>query len=127
MQMKIRLSAAIAAFCLLASVEFSSNLSSNAHAQRRRGDFVPANSGPVARVNPEIRQIMARIDAKKKKATIQKLVSFGTRNSLSEQDNPARGIGAASNWLYSEFERAAQTSGGRMSVARQEFEEAKGS
>jgi hypothetical protein len=52
-------------------------------------------------------------------------VSFGTRNTLSEQDNPNRGIGAARDWLYSEFQKAAAQSEGRMTVEKQTFEQAK--
>jgi Zn-dependent M28 family amino/carboxypeptidase len=53
-------------------------------------------------------------------------VSFGTRNTLSEQDNPTRGIGAARDWLYGEFQKAAAASEGRMTVEKQTFEQPKG-
>jgi Zn-dependent M28 family amino/carboxypeptidase len=52
-------------------------------------------------------------------------VSFGTRNTLSEQNNPNRGIGAARDWLYGEFQKAAAQSGGRMTVEKQSFEQPK--
>src|SRR5204863_7546536 len=51
--------------------------------------------------------------------------SFGTRNTLSEQNNPSRGVGAARDWLYAEFQKAAAQSGGRMTVEKQTFEQAK--
>jgi Peptidase family M28 len=44
------------------------------------------------------------------------LVSFGTRHTLSTQDDPNRGIGAARDWIKSEFEKSAAMSGGRMTV-----------
>jgi hypothetical protein len=75
--------------------------------------------------NPEIPKIVSEISAKNIEATIRKLVSFGTRNTLSEQNDPNRGIGAARDWLYAEFQRAAAQSGGRMTVEKQTFEQAK--
>ena len=46
--------------------------------------------------------MMKEVSAKNIEATIRKLVSFGTRNTLSEQDNPTRGIGAARVWIRDE-------------------------
>jgi len=43
--------------------------------------------------NKQILKIVSEIDARNIENTIRKLVSFGTRNTLSEQDNPNRGIG----------------------------------
>jgi len=71
-------------------------------------------------------QIVREIDARNIEKTIHKLVSFGTRNTLSEQDNPTRGIGAARDWLYGEFQKAAAASEGRMTVEKQTFEQPKG-
>ena len=48
-----------------------------------------------AKPNPEIVRLVKEVSAKNIEATIRKLSSFGTRNTLSEQDNPTRGIGAA--------------------------------
>ncbi|QKG71581.1 M28 family peptidase [Erythrobacter mangrovi] len=39
------------------------------------------------------------------RADIDTLVGFGTRHTLSEQDNPKRGIGAAVDWGLAEFSR----------------------
>jgi hypothetical protein len=69
--------------------------------------------------------IVKEIDARNIERTIRKLVSFGTRNTLSAQDDPRRGIGAARDWLFSEFSKAAAQSGGRMTVEKQTFEQAK--
>jgi hypothetical protein len=77
------------------------------------------------RGNPDIPKILAEINARNIEATIRKLVSFGTRNTLSEQNNPTRGIGAARDWLYGEFQKAAAQSGGRMTVEKQTFEQSK--
>ena len=60
--------------------------------------------------NRAISNIVREIDARNIEATIRKLVSFGTRNTLSEQNDPKRGIGAARDWLYAEFLKAAEAS-----------------
>lgn len=44
-------------------------------------------------------------------ADIARLVSFGTRHTLSETASDSRGIGAARRWLASEFERYANEAG----------------
>ena len=72
-----------------------------------------------------IANIVKDIDARNIEATIRKLVSFGSRNTLSEQDDPNRGIGAARDWLYSEFLKVAETTNGRMTVEKQSYEQAK--
>lgn len=77
------------------------------------------------RTNRDIESIVREIEPPRIAATIHKLVSFGTRNTLSDQNNPLRGIGAARDWLYSEFQKVAEQSGGRMTVEKQAFEQAK--
>lgn len=87
-----------------------------------------ANSKPVQRRptrNPAIASIVRQIDARNVERTIRQLVSFGTRNTLSEQNDPKRGIGAARDWLYAEFQKIAETSGGRMTVEKQSYEQQK--
>lgn len=76
-----------------------------------------------ARGNPDIPKIVAEMSARRIEASIRKLVSFGTRNTLSEQNDPNRGIGAARDWLYTEFQKAAAESGGRMTVEKQSYEQ----
>ncbi|MEK6278755.1 MAG: M28 family metallopeptidase [Acidobacteriota bacterium] len=75
--------------------------------------------------NPQIAQIIREIDVRRIEQSTNKLVSFGTRNTLSEQNHPTRGIGAARDWLFSEFSKAADQSGGRMTVEKQSFEQPK--
>src|SRR6185436_2296882 len=74
---------------------------------------------------PQIARIVQEIDARNIERTIRKLVSFGTRNTLSVQNDPNRGVGAARDWLFSEFSKAAEQSGGRMTVEKQTFEQQK--
>jgi hypothetical protein len=47
--------------------------------------------------------------------------AFGTRHTLSSQTDPNRGIGAARDWIYDQFQQAAAQSGGRMTVEKQTF------
>jgi hypothetical protein len=84
-----------------------------------------AQTAPKPMRNVEIKKMLAEIDAKNIERIIRKLVSFGTRNTLSEQDNPTRGIGAARDFLYDEFQKIAATSNGRMTVEKQTFEQPK--
>ena len=83
----------------------------------------PRRTAPVR--NRTIANVVREIDARNIEVTIRKLVSFGTRNTLSEQNDPNRGIGAARDWLYAEFLKAATASGGRMTVEKQSYEQAK--
>jgi peptidase M28-like protein len=73
---------------------------------------------------PDIRAMLREIDSRNIERTIKKLVSFGTRNTLSSQDDPTRGIGAARDWLFDEFKKAAAPSGGRMTVELQSYVQA---
>lgn len=46
------------------------------------------------------------------KADVEKLVSFGTRHTLSSATDPKRGIGAARSWAQSEFEKIVKACSG---------------
>ncbi len=89
-------------------------------AQRRNGARDVSAMQRALR-DPEIARLLTEFDAHNIEHTIRALVSFGTRNTLSVQDNPTRGIGAARDWLYSEFQKVAQISGGRMTVEKQSY------
>jgi hypothetical protein len=45
------------------------------------------------------------VDAARLKATVEKLVSFGTRHTLSSQTDPKRGIGASVRWFEGELKK----------------------
>lgn len=82
-------------------------------------DIWPAGPGqPLSPQTPnaELTQILKEIDPERIKATITKLVSFGTRHTLSNQTHPTRGIGAARDWIASELRTYAAQSNGRMTV-----------
>jgi len=71
--------------------------------------------------NAEIAKMLKEVSAKRIETDIRKLVSFGTRNTLSEQDNPTRGIGAARDWIFSEFQRISNDCGNCLTVEKQTF------
>ncbi len=71
--------------------------------------------------SPEIEKMIKEISAKQIEASIRKLVSFGTRNSLSAQDNPTRGIGAARDWIFNEFQKISADCGNCLTVEKQSF------
>ncbi|MFN0012216.1 MAG: M20/M25/M40 family metallo-hydrolase [Phycisphaerales bacterium] len=64
----------------------------------------PPSEAPAAAMQKDAQAVMARLDRAYVQATIEKLASFGTRHSLSTTTDPARGIGAARNWIKTEFE-----------------------
>ncbi|MEW6128693.1 MAG: M28 family metallopeptidase [Acidobacteriota bacterium] len=74
-----------------------------------------------AKLNPQIQKILSEISAKNIEATIRKLVSFGTRHSLSDTQSETRGIGAARRWIKAEMEGYAKDAGGRLQVEFDSF------
>lgn len=52
----------------------------------------------------ELQELLAEIDPDRVRYIIEKLVSFGTRHTLSSQDDPERGIGAARDWILQEMQ-----------------------
>ncbi|OLF11423.1 aminopeptidase [Actinophytocola xinjiangensis] len=77
---------------------------------------------PLAqRPSRELEQILREIDQRRIEASVRTLVSFGTRHTLSAQDDPERGIGAARDWLLAEFTRYAADSGGRLTAELQTY------
>lgn len=53
--------------------------------------------------NPQVAKIVSEVSDEKITEILKKLESFGTRNILSTQDNPTRGVGAARKWIYEQF------------------------
>jgi hypothetical protein len=113
----VRTSAATVA--LFASLAVSCALVPASLAQRR----APERRSSVPRRSPEIARLVSEIDARNIERTVRKLVTFGTRNTLSAQDDPARGIGAARDWLYEQFLQLKEQTGGRLTVEKQTFEQ----
>ncbi len=61
-------------------------------------------------------RLQGEVSADRIEADIERLVSFGTRHTLSETDSPSRGIGAARRWIKSEFEKISEDCGGCLEV-----------
>jgi hypothetical protein len=66
--------------------------------------------------DPEIEQMVKEISPDSLKSYIYKMVSFGTRNTLSSTTDKNRGIGAARNWVLSKFNQFAKSSNGRLTA-----------
>ena len=78
-------------------------------------------------VDIRIAAALQQVSAERIRANIERLVSFGTRLTISAQDPAAigagRGVGAAREWLESEFERYAKDCGGCLEVKTDTFTE----
>jgi hypothetical protein len=78
---------------------------------------LPTGRGP----DPALVALLQQIDPNRIKATIQQLVSFGTRHTASSQTDPARGIGAAIAWVTAQMTAFAAVPGSNMTVQQQTF------
>ena len=54
----------------------------------------------------------AAVSESRMRADVETLVGFGTRHTLSSQDDPKRGIGAALRWGEGQFRSIARECGG---------------
>src|ERR1017187_9670373 len=55
-------------------------------------------------VNPRIAKIANEVSEDRIKAIIEKLVSFGTRNTMSDATDPAPGVGDARQWILEQLQ-----------------------
>jgi hypothetical protein len=72
-------------------------------------------------IESEVRKMLGEISADRLEMDVRALVSFGTRNTNSAQDDPVRGIGAARDWLYEEFKKISTQCGNCLEVEKQTF------
>ena len=81
------------------------------------GDSV---SPPVATSSAMVKSALAGISSRVSEASlrgyIEKMVSFGTRHTLSDQTSDTRGIGAARRWVESEFRKMSADCGNCLDV-----------
>src|SRR5689334_16186715 len=54
-------------------------------------------------VDPKIQEMIGKVSEDRIKAILTKLESFGTRNTMSNPDDPEHGVGAARTWIFNEF------------------------
>jgi hypothetical protein len=101
---------AVAAAPLVSVIAPASAASASVGSAMNTGNFDPA-----------LRALIRQIDPNRIQATIEKLVSFGTRHTLSSQTDPVRGIGAATAWVFQQMQGFAAASNGNMTVQQQTF------
>lgn len=87
--------------------------------------------GPVPRLaedphtDPHIAEAIRQVSADHIRQTIEKLVSFNNRSTISAQDDESikagKGIGAAREWIKAEFERYSKDCGGCLDVKTDAF------
>src|SRR5829696_6057945 len=80
--------------------------------------FVIRNSFAQTIINrdTEIEQMVKEVSSDSLKSYILKMVSFGTRNTLSTTTDKKRGIGSAREWVVQKFNEFAKNSSGRMTA-----------
>jgi hypothetical protein len=87
-------------------------------------------SPPAESVDPRIAEAIKQISPDHIRQTIEKLVSFGNRSTISPQDEESikagKGVGAAREWIKSEFERYSKDCGGCLEVKTDAFLEQPG-
>ena len=67
---------------------------------------------PAPAVKSALAQISNSVSEGRLRGYIEKMVSFGTRSTISDQTSPVRGIGAARKWVESEFRAIGDACGG---------------
>jgi len=117
----------------LVAVTLLLTLDCGAFAQQREGPGPsPGGAGhgsapdPMA-IDGRIAAALRQVSAERIRANIEKLASFGTRLTISAQDPDSiaagRGVGAAREWIKSEFERYSNDCGGCLEVKTDSFTE----
>ena len=81
----------------------------------------PGHLNKPQRPDRTLRGILRDVDPRRIRHTIETLVGFGTRHTLSTQTDPDRGIGAARDWIFHELQSYAAASHGRMTVEIQSY------
>src|SRR5215831_2140399 len=71
--------------------------------------------------DPALVALLRKIDPSRIQATLEKLISFGTRHTASTQNDPVHGIGAAYTWVNQQMQKIADDSNGNMTVQQQTF------
>ncbi len=75
--------------------------------------------------DPRIAEAIRQVSAERIQQTIEKLVSFNNRSTISAQDEASiktgKGIGAAREWIKAEFERYSKDCGGCLEVKTDTF------
>ena len=75
-----------------------------------------ASAQPSPTEHALLHELTGQVSADQEHATIAKLVSFGTRHTLSDTKSDTRGIGAARRWVASQFTAMSKDCGGCLTV-----------
>ncbi|MDQ7947441.1 MAG: M20/M25/M40 family metallo-hydrolase [Pedobacter sp.] len=86
--------------------------------------FMRANGQQTVARDPNISAMVNEVASANLEQAIKKLVSFQTRHTLSDTTSKTTGIGAARNWIKSEFEKYGAASNGRLQVSFDAFVQA---
>jgi hypothetical protein len=81
----------------------------------------PVSAAPA---DPAISAALAQVSEARIRQTVEKLVGFGTRDSLSSMETdlpPGQGVSAAADWLFAQFEAVSKECGGCLEVKRDTF------
>lgn len=76
----------------------------------------PAMAGEPATEQPLLREVAAAVSPVELKTTVQTLVDFGTRHTLSDTQSDKRGIGAARRWVQRRFTELSKQCGNCLEV-----------
>jgi hypothetical protein len=102
-------------------------------APRCRAQEMAQGQGPAPRLasdphaDPHIAEAIRQVSSERIRQTIEKLVSFRNRSTISAEDEASikagTGIGAARDWIKAEFERYSTECGGCLEVKTDSFTE----
>lgn len=80
--------------------------------------LVAAASAQPTPAPAPLRTIANQVSEQRLRATVERLVGFGTRHTLSRPGTATRGIDAALDWTQAEFGRISQACGGCLTIVR---------
>jgi Zn-dependent M28 family amino/carboxypeptidase len=72
-------------------------------------------------MDAEIQKMVDAVDVGRIEADVERLVSFGTRHSLSDTASDTRGVGAAARWVRARFAEAGVSSNGRLLARLEDY------
>jgi hypothetical protein len=78
--------------------------------------LLAAGAAHAAPVDDQLRDMAAAVEPLQLRATVERLVGFGTRHTLSDTRSATRGIGAARRWTQARFADISRDCGGCLEV-----------
>ena len=112
---------------LLSGLLMTATMAASAQSPAQSAAQSPARESKSMAADLRIAAAIKQVSADHIRANIEKLVSFGTRSTISAQDPASiaagRGIGAAREWIKSEFGHYSKACGGCLEVKTDTFTE----